>query len=140
MTLWLLFLGLKNNSYLKSNADFQEPKPVISLQNNLLQSLIIISTQSNTIPNNIRTTQPNTIPNNIPTLAQPGNDQCPSSFLHCVYTHRSSSRSIPTSTCQTFSLAPSKLQKRMLTPSKPWPPHKLLGVTEVSRSSRVLLL
>lgn len=34
-----------------------------------------------------------------------------------------------TKTCQTFSLAPSKLQKRTLAPNRPWPPHMLLGVT-----------
>lgn len=45
-----------------------------------------------------------------------------------------------TKTCQTFSLAPSKLQKRMLTPRSPWPPHMLLGVTVVSRTASVLLL
>lgn len=37
-----------------------------------------------------------------------------------------------TKTCQTFSLAPSKLQKRTLAPSRPWPPHMLLGVTSSS--------
>lgn len=37
-----------------------------------------------------------------------------------------------TSTCQMFSLAPSKLQKRTLAPSRPWPPHMLLGVTSSS--------
>lgn len=49
-------------------------------------------------------------------------------------------KSIRTKTCHTFSLAPSKLQKRMLTPSRPCPPHMLLGVTDVSLSSSVLLL
>lgn len=42
-----------------------------------------------------------------------------------------------TSTCQMFSLAPSKLQKRMETPSRPWPPQRLLGMTVDSLSSRV---
>lgn len=45
-----------------------------------------------------------------------------------------------TRTCQTFSLTPSKLRKRMLTPTSPWPPHMLLGVTVVSLTARVLLL
>ena len=45
-----------------------------------------------------------------------------------------------TSTCQTFSLAPSKLQKRMLTPSRPWPPHTLDGTIFSSRTRCVLLL
>lgn len=45
-----------------------------------------------------------------------------------------------TRTCQTFSLIPSKLQKRMLTPTSPWPPHMLLGVMVVSLTVRVLLL
>lgn len=49
-------------------------------------------------------------------------------------------KSVRTKTCHTFSLAPSKLQKRMLTPSRPCPPHMLLGVTDVSLSSSVLLL
>ena len=37
-------------------------------------------------------------------------------------------RHLLTSTCQTFSFAPSNEQNRMLTPSNPWPPHRLLGV------------
>lgn len=45
-----------------------------------------------------------------------------------------------TRTCQTLSLIPSKLRKRMLTPTSPWPPHMLLGVTVVSLTVRVLLL
>lgn len=45
-----------------------------------------------------------------------------------------------TKTCQTFSLAPSKLQKRMLTPTSPWPPHMLLGMMVVSLTASVLLL
>jgi len=49
-------------------------------------------------------------------------------------------KSVRTRTCHTFSLAPSKLQNRMLTPRRPCPPHMLLGVTDVSLSSRVLLL
>lgn len=48
--------------------------------------------------------------------------------------------SILTKTCQTFSLTPSKLQKRMLTPTSPWPPHMLLGMTVVSLTPSVLLL
>lgn len=35
-------------------------------------------------------------------------------------------------TCQTFSLAPSNEAKRMLTPSSPWPPHLLFGVSSTS--------
>lgn len=49
-------------------------------------------------------------------------------------------KSVHTKTCHTFSLAPSKLQNRMLTPNRPCPPHMLLGVTDVSLSSSVLLL
>lgn len=45
-----------------------------------------------------------------------------------------------TKTCQTFSFAPSKLQKRMLAPMSPWPPHRLLGTTVVSLTASVLLL
>ena len=45
-----------------------------------------------------------------------------------------------TKTCQTFSLAPSKLQKRMLSPSSPGPPHMVLGVMVVSLTASVLLL
>lgn len=45
-----------------------------------------------------------------------------------------------TRTCQTFSLTPWELQKRMLTPTRPWPPHTVLGVMTVSRTARVLLL
>lgn len=45
-----------------------------------------------------------------------------------------------TRTCQTFSLTPSKLPKRMLAPTSPRPPHRLLGVMVVSLTVRVLLL
>lgn len=45
-----------------------------------------------------------------------------------------------TRTCQTFSSTPSKLQKRMLTPTRPWPPQVVLGVMKVSLTVRVLLL
>lgn len=45
-----------------------------------------------------------------------------------------------TKTCQTFSLAPSKLQKRTLAPNRPWPPHMLLGVTSSSLIRCVLEL
>lgn len=45
-----------------------------------------------------------------------------------------------TKTCQTFSFALSKLQKRMLTPTSPRPPHMLLGTMVVSLTASVLLL
>ena len=45
-----------------------------------------------------------------------------------------------TRTCHTFSLAPSKLQKRTLAPSRPCPPHMLLGVTSSSRTRWVFEL
>ena len=45
-----------------------------------------------------------------------------------------------TKICQTFSLAPSKLQKRTLAPSRPCPPHMLLGTTSSSRTLWVFML
>jgi hypothetical protein len=42
--------------------------------------------------------------------------------------------------CQTFSLAPSKEQKRMETPRSPCPPHRVLGVMNTSRTVWLLLL
>ena len=42
--------------------------------------------------------------------------------------------------CQTFSLAPSKLQNLMETPSSPWPPHRVLGVMNSWRTAPLLLL
>lgn len=45
-----------------------------------------------------------------------------------------------TRTCQTCSLALRKLQKRTLAPSRPWPPHMLLGTTSTSRTFMVFML
>lgn len=45
-----------------------------------------------------------------------------------------------TSTCHTCSLALRKLQKRTLAPSRPWPPHMLLGTTSTSRTFMVFML
>lgn len=45
-----------------------------------------------------------------------------------------------TRTCQTFSLAPSNEQKRILTPNNPCPPQLLLGVIFTSRTVCCLLL
>lgn len=45
-----------------------------------------------------------------------------------------------TSTCQTFSLAPSNEQNRILTPNKPCPPHVILGTIFVRLTDCVLLL
>lgn len=45
-----------------------------------------------------------------------------------------------TSTCQTFSFAPSNEQNRILTPNKPCPPHVMLGTIFVRLTDCVLLL
>jgi hypothetical protein len=42
--------------------------------------------------------------------------------------------SVLTNMCHTFSLAPSKEQKRMLTPKRPWPPQVVLGIIVTSRT------